>query len=589
VLVDADFADLFEVKENRVATRSGRIAVQSADGFHAEYRWMGHSRGVRVTADPGPEYQPNVLSFQVVVPARGQWRTCLQVLATVDEALVPGRHVCGEPVGESRPERQLTEWRARGPVVVGARPGFLTTLRQSQEDLGVLRIFDAEHPERAAVAAGAPWFMSLFGRDSLLSAWMALPLDHRLAVGTLQTLARYQGEVTNPLTEEQPGRIMHEMRSGLATSLMLGGGSIYYGTADATSLFVMLLEEVRRWGATVDEVAALLPHADRALNWILTDGDADGDGFVEYRRATDRGLANQGWKDSWDGVNFASGRLAETPIALCEVQGYTYAAFLARSRLALADGNRDLAGEWSERASKLKSAFNDAFWLPDRGYYAIALDGDKRPVDALASNMAHCLWTGIVDDDKAEAVTAHLLSPEMFSGWGIRTLATSMGAYNAMSYHNGSVWPHDNAIAVAGLMRYGFVAEAQQVAMAVLDAAEAFGGRLPELFCGFERSRFRQPVQYPTSCSPQAWAAATPVHLLRTLFRLEPALPEGRLVLSPALPEQLLPLRVERLRIGDGLLTVSVDAAGCSVIQTPDGVIVQLTAGGGRGESRSGR
>jgi glycogen debranching enzyme len=588
VLVDADFADLFEVKENRVATRSGRIGVQVADGYHAEYRWMGRSRGVRVSADPVPEYMPNLLSFKVVVPARGRWEACLHVQASVNEVLVPTRLHAGEHGGQSRPERQLTQWLEAGPVLSGGRPGLLTTLRQSQEDLGVLRIFDAEHPDRAAVAAGAPWFMSLFGRDSLLSAWMALPLDRQLAIGTLHTLARHQGETTDPLTEEQPGRIMHEMRSGMRTSLALGGGSVYYGTADATPLFVMLLDEVRRWGAAPEDVASLLPHADRALAWILSDGDSDGDGFVEYRRATDRGLANQGWKDSWDGVNFASGRLAEAPIALCEVQGYAYAAFQARARLAAADGDRDLAGDWSERASKLKSAFNHAFWLPDRGYYAIALDADKRPVDALASNMAHCLWSGIVDDDKAAAVAERLLSPEMFSGWGIRTLAATMGAYNPMSYHNGSVWPHDNAIAVAGLMRYGFVREAQIVALAVLDAAEAFGGRLPELFCGFDRRRFGSPVQYPTSCSPQAWAAATPVHLLRTLLRLEPSLPEGRLVLSPVLPEPLLPLRMERMRIGDGVLTLDVGAAGCSITQAPDGVIVQLASAGGH-DPRSDR
>jgi glycogen debranching enzyme len=591
MLVDADFADLFEVKENRVANRNGRISVQTAEGFHAEYRWMGEGRGVRVTAEPAAHFLGNVLSYQVVVPARGRWEACLQVQATVNEVMVPGRHVCGEPVGQSRPERQLTEWREQGPILSGSRPGFLTTMQQSREDLGVLRIFDAEHPERAAVAAGAPWFMSLFGRDSLLSAWMALPLDLSLAVGTLQTLARYQGEVVNPLTEEQPGRIMHEMRSGLQTSLMLGGSSIYYGTADATSLFVMLLDEVRRWGATPEDVAGLLPHVDRALAWILEDGDSDHDGFVEYRRATDRGLANQGWKDSWDGVNFASGRLAEAPIALCEVQGYTYAAFQARARLAAADGDRDLSAEWAERGDKLKSAFNASFWLPDRGYFAIALDADKRPVDALASNMAHCLWTGIIDADKAASVATHLLSPEMFSGWGIRTLASSMGAYNAMSYHNGSVWPHDNAIAVAGLMRYGFIDAAQQVALAILDAADAFGGRLPELFCGFERSRFHAPVGYPTSCSPQAWAAATPVHLLRTLLRLEPSLPEGKLALSPVLPESLLPLQIERLRIGDGVLALSLDAAGCSITQAPDGLIVQLAVSGAGlpNEPQSGR
>jgi glycogen debranching enzyme len=322
-------------------------------------------------------------------------------------------------------------------------------------------------------------------------------------------------------------------------------------------------------------VDALLPHADRALAWLLTDGDSDGDGFVEYRRFTDRGLVNQGWKDSWDGVNFASGRLADPPIALCEVQGYTYAAFQARARIATAAGDLDLATQWLQRAQTLKSAFNEAFWLPERGYFAVALDRDKRPVDALTSNMAHCLWTGIVDSDKAASVVGHLMSPQMFSGWGIRTLATSMGAYNAMSYHNGSVWPHDNAIAAAGLMRYGFVEQAQRVALGILDAAESFGGRLPELFCGFGRERFIAPVAYPASCSPQAWAAATPVQLLRTLLRLEPNLPDGTLAVSPVVPPVLLPLQVNRLPLGGGTIRVSVEADGLVLCQAPDGVLVQ--------------
>ncbi len=580
VLVDADFADLFEVKENRVGHAAGRVSAHCTDGYQAEYRWMGRSRGVRVTADPTPEYASGVLTFQAVIPARGRWEACLQVQASVDDAAIVGRHLCGEPLGASGPEQQLSAWRAQAPSLSGARPGFLATVKRSQEDLGVLRIFEPDHPDRVAVAAGAPWFMSLFGRDSLLSAWMALPIDRGLAVGTLQTLASYQGRTDNPMTEEQPGRIMHERRSGLATELALGGGELYYGTADATPLFVMLVEQAWRWGASAEEIGALMPHVDRALEWILTDGDRDGDGFVEYRRATDRGLANQGWKDSWDGVNFASGRLAEAPIALAEVQGYTYAAFAARARLASAFGDEPTAHAWSERAGKLRAAFNDAFWLPEQGWYAIALDGEKRPVDALTSNLGHCLWTGIVEETRAAAVAEHLVSPQMFSGWGLRTLASSMGAYNPMSYHNGSVWPHDSAIAVAGLMRYGFVEQAQRVALGLLDAAEYFGGRLPELFCGFDRTRFSGPVAYPTSCSPQAWAAATPLHLLRTLLQLEPDLPNGRLALAPALPAELLPLRIEQLHVGDGQLSLTVDADGnCSVTHAPDGLIVQLGAG----------
>ena len=297
---------------------------------------------------------------------------------------------------------------------------------------------------------------------------------------------------------------------------------------------------------TARGAGALLPHADRALEWIERYGDADGDGFVEYHRATEQGLANQGWKDSWDAITFADGRIARSPIALAEVQGYTYAAYAARAHFAREQGDRDGARHWAGKAKALKRAFNEKFWLPDRGWYALGLDADKRPIDSLASNIGHCLWTGIVDDDKAPSVAAQLLSPEMFSGWGIRTLATSMGAYNPMSYHNGSVWPHDNALCAAGLMRYGFVDHAQRVAVAILDAATHFQHRLPELFCGFPREMFAEPVPYPTSCSPQAWAAATPLHLLRTLLRFDPQVPTGRLWCDPAIPSRYLPLRISR-------------------------------------------
>jgi len=389
-----------------------------------------------------------------------------------------------------------------------------------------------------------------------------LPLDASLAVGTLQTLAGHQGRAEHPASEEEPGRILHEMRFGPAASLALGGGSVYYGTADATSLFVMLLGELSRWGRHDAQVRALLPHADRALEWVERYGDADGDGFVEYARKTGHGLANQGWKDSWDGVNFADGRIAQPPIALAEVQGYTYAAYLARGRLAQEAGDTDGAQRWSGKARQLKEDFNEAFWLPEHGWFAAGLDRDKRPIDALTSNIGHCLWTGIADQDKAAQVADHLLSDEMFSGWGIRTLATSMACYNPMSYHNGSVWPHDNAICASGLMRYGFVEHAQQVATAILDAATHFGHRLPELYCGYSRSDFPAPVPYPTSCSPQAWAAAAPLELLRGLLRLDPQLPDHRLWCAPAIPDRYLPLHLDNLRVGDMELTIHVRGDG---------------------------
>jgi glycogen debranching enzyme len=463
------------------------------------------------------------------------------------------------------PEQRLASWRDAMPVVDSDPPALASAVARAGDDLGALRIFDPDHPRLPVIAAGAPWFMAVFGRDSLIAGWMSLLTDPNLALGVVETLARFQGADVNPATEEEPGRILHEMRFGAATGLALGGGQIYYGTIDATPLFVMLLGELRRWGLADDVVTRLLPHVDAALAWIDTFGDRDGDGYVEYERATPAGLANQGWKDSWDGVRFADGRLAQTPVALCEVQGYTYAAYLARAHFATEAGDQATEAAYLERARRLKDAFNRDFWLEDRQWFALGLDADKRPIDALASNMGHCLWTGIVDDEKATSVAERLLSAEMFTGWGIRTLATSMSAYNPISYHNGSVWPHDNALCAAGLMRYGFVEEAHQVAEGLLAVAGAGGGRLPELFAGLSRDDVSVPAAYPTSCVPQAWAAAAPLLLLRSMLRFDPAAPSNRLWVAPALPASIRRCRIEGIAVAGRRLTVEVDGDTCEV------------------------
>jgi glycogen debranching enzyme len=556
----ADFADLFEVKESRVPARPAPDAsvVDGTLRLVRSYDDRGSRRGVQVSGD-GATAEAGRLVFEVVVPPRDAWTGCVQVVPVVDDETLEPRFPSDRPLSETLAARRTSQWREAVPNVQTSDRDLSRTLQRTSTDLGALRIFDPDHPDVAVVAAGAPWFMTLFGRDSLLTSYMALPLDQALARGTLQTLARFQGEKDDPAAEEEPGRILHEVRFGAEPSLALGGSTVYYGTADATALFVVLLGELRRWGLASDEVDQLMPHAERALEWLVQRGDRDGDGFVEYQRATDRGLANQGWKDSWDGVTFADGTIASGPIALCEVQGYTYAAYLARAHFAWEAGDARARQEWADRAAALKRAFNEQFWLEDEGYFALALDGTKRPVDSLASNMGHCLWSGIVDEDKAPAVAKRLLSPEMFSGWGVRTLATDMGAYNPLSYHNGSVWPHDNALVTAGLMRYGFVEEAQRVAVAVLDAAAAFGGRLPELFCGFDRSSYDLPVPFPTSCSPQAWASATPVHLLRTLLRLDPWVPHGCAWLAPALPAGFPDLTIDRLPLAGSRLRLRVE------------------------------
>lgn len=579
---DADFADLFAVKEGR-APLGGADSTLVDDELVLTDR-TDAVRSVTVAASGQPVAMPGSLSWRVVVPPRRSWQAEVVVEPAWATHSVKTRFGREELLEASAPARKLEAWRETATNVEADDRRLTQTLRRSESDLGALLIHDDTGSKRPFVAAGAPWFMTLFGRDSLLTAWMALPLDVGLSVGTLQKLADAQGRRVDPITEEQPGRILHEIRRGpLSTDLL--GGLVYYGSVDSTPLFVMLLAESWRWGADEDFVRSLLPAADAALNWAARYGDRDDDGIIEYQRATDRGLINQGWKDSFDGINDATGHTADPPIALCEVQGYQYAALLARAELAEAFGEPATAGRLRARAETLKSKFLEAFWLPEQGWYALALDGRKQPVDALTSNIGHCLWTGIVPDEHAEAVVERLAGAEMDSGFGLRTLATSMGAYNPMSYHNGSVWPHDTAIVIAGLMRYrhvrGAVQLAESLATGLLDAAEAFGGRLPELYCGFSGSQFSSPVPYPTSCSPQAWASAAPLLLVRAFLGLDPHAPNRRLTVSPHLPAPWGRIALTDLRLGEA--TVHVEAEGQAVkvrgapedweVVTPHGVI----------------
>ncbi|MCU1517036.1 MAG: amylo-alpha,6-glucosidase [Pseudarthrobacter sp.] len=569
--VEADFADLFEVKEARIQRRWDE--TRNADGGALTIRavWQDVAKSMTVQA-PGADVTPDALLFRVSIPAHGHWSTVLTVVpGTAEAGSAAFVHSDGE--GLSPRDRRRQEWVAKIPVLHVGNRSIERTLRRSYDDLGALRIEDPDHPERVVVAAGAPWFMTLFGRDSLWASVMAMPVDPSLALGTLQTLADRQGTVVDPVSEEEPGKILHEVRLDVSSGLSLGGKSNYYGSVDATPLFLMVLGAVSRWGFAADTIAALLPHADRALDWIVNYGDKDGDGFVEYQRPNDQGLLNQGWKDSWDGINFADGRLAEPPIALSEVQAYVYVAYLSRAWLAYDAGDTALGNDLADRAARLKKQFNEQFWIPERGYYAIALDGKKRQVDSCASNMGHCLLQGLIDEDKAPQVAERLMSPEMFSGWGVRTLASDMGAYNPASYHNGSVWPHDNAIVAAGLLRYGFVAEAQRIAAGMMDAAEYSDGRLPELFCGFSRDQLSAPVPYPTACSPQAWAATAPIQLVTSLMRYDPVVSAGGVWMDPVLPESFGDLHITNAPLGGGRITIDIANSVPSVHGLPEGMV----------------
>ncbi|ATL65703.1 amylo-alpha-1,6-glucosidase [Nocardia terpenica] len=568
---DADFVDLFAVKEGRAG--HGRSEILVTDNELLLNDRSDSARGLAISSSEQPVLLPGSLSWRIVVPAGGRWQTEILAQPTLANQRVHAPLRPGERYEASEPGRKIEAWRDTATKLTAGDPVLTAVLQRTESDLGALQIHNDSHAGRTFVAAGAPWFMTLFGRDSLLTAWMALPLDVSLALGTMQQLAEMQGQRVDPLTEEEPGRIMHEIRRGPASGQVLGGET-YYGTVDATPLFVMLLAETRRWGAPRDAVAALLPAADAALDWMSHFGDRDGDGFVEYQRATDRGLINQGWKDSFDGINDVAGHLAEAPIALCEVQGYAYAALRARAELAEEFGHAEVVTRFLDRAAELRAKFAETFWIPERGWYAVALDGRKRRVDALTSNVGHCLWSGIATDEHAAQLVQRLSTPEMDCGFGVRTLASNMGAFNPMSYHNGSVWPHDTAITVAGLLRYrhipGAIELATRLADGLLDAAAAFGGRLPELFCGFDRTRFPAPVPYPTSCSPQAWASAAPLLLVRSFLGLDPDAPRRTLTVLPHLPQRWGRVELTELRLGGSAIDLSVDGERVTASNLPE-------------------
>ena len=565
VRADADFDDLLAVKGGRSGSATPAAGELMRSWGHGTLRFGfvrgGRRRDVVLTADPPGDAFPNSLAWQVTVPPHATWHTSLSLSVLVDGVAVPLSHPAGQPVEHSTTALRRRLWRSRITRIATADEQFEAVLDRSLEDLGALRTHDPEFPDVPVVAAGAPWYMTLFGRDALVTAWSALLVDPELALGVLETLARLQGRGEDPGTAEQPGRILHEVRTTESASGRFADADLYYGTVDAPALFVMLLGEVHRWGLDPARVQALVPAADACLAWMERTGEADG--ILAYAQPPeDARLRNQGWKDSDDGVLGADGRQPPPPIALCEVQAYRHAAHLARAELADAAGDARTAARQRARAATLREAFERWFWLPDTGAYALALDGGRRPLDVLASNMGHALWAGIADERRARQVAEHLLSPALFSGWGVRTLARTMAAYNPISYHNGSVWPHDTAVAVAGLARYGLMGAATTLAESLLDAAQHHEHRLPELFAGLDRADVAVPVSYPSSCSPQAWAAVAPLLLLRSLLRFHPDLPAGRLRLAPAVPDAWLPLRMENLRLGDAELVVEVDADG---------------------------
>ncbi len=453
------------------------------------------------------------------------------------------------------------------PIVTADDRRLAPLVARSLDDLTALRLATVTDPGQCFLAAGSPWYLTLFGRDSLWSARMLLPLGTELAGGTLRTLAARQGNVTDPGTAEQPGKILHEIRRGAFAFGAVSLPPVYYGSVDSTLLWICLLADAWRWGLPAEEVAVLIPAAEAALEWMADSGDSDGDGFLEYADTSGRGLANQGWKDSGDSIRFADGRIADGPVALAEVQGYAYEAAHAGAALLDAFG-RPGADRWRCYAGDLADRFRSRFWVDDgHGRYpALALDGQKRPVDAVASNMGHLLGTGILSEAESALVADRLVGPSMFSGFGLRTMSTDSGGYSPLSYHCGSVWPHDTAIAVHGLLRAGFPIHAARLAEGLLAAGTAFGGRLPELFGGFAADDVAVPVPYPASCRPQAWSAAAAVVIVQAFLGLEANVPGGSLTINPT--AALGGLRVDGFRIAGQSFSAAVAADGTAFLPT---------------------
>lgn len=543
---DADFADLFEVKDK--LAKKGELYRRKMDGhLTLGYTRERFARETRISTTQPSEVQDGGFVFHVRLAPHSEWTTCVDVVALLRPNAEAGEVKYGHGAGEPRPElgESLEQWVADAPRVVSSWSPLEQTYRRSLVDLAALRFRTNIFPG-ALPAAGLPWFMAVFGRDSVITSLQALPFTSELAATTLRMLALFQGQVDDPFRDEEPGKILHELRLGEMTAFEDRPHSPYYGAADSTALFLILLDEYERWTGDRGLVHELEGAARAAVHWIGAYGDRDGDGYIEYeRRNRETGLENQCWKDSWDSIVFADGTLAPTPRATCELQGYAYDAKRRTARLAREIWNDPVwASRLEEEAEALRRRFNQDFWIPERGFFALALDGQKRKVDSLTSNIGHLLWSGIADPDKAESCVRHLMSDELFSGWGVRTMATSEDSYNPIGYHVGTVWPHDCSLIAWGLRRYGFRAEAARVALAMLEAAELFHHRLPEAFAGYPRQATKYPVEYPTACSPQAWATGAPLLFLRTLLGLEP---EGEhLIVDPALPHPL-----ERLELLD--------------------------------------
>jgi glycogen debranching enzyme len=564
----ADFADLFEVRGAHRAARGTTVAqLEGPAAVSLRYRGLDEiERTTRLSFDPPPsQLERTCAEFVLTVQPHEAHRLFIAVGAAAPRGA--DWHGCRFYREMRAARRALRRAAQRAAVVETSNAVFNDIARRSISDLNML-ITDT--PQGPYPYAGTPWFSTPFGRDGIITALMTLWLDPAIARGVLGFLAATQATAIDPDRDAEPGKILHEMRHGEMANLREVPFGRYYGSVDATPLFVLLLGEYYERTADLDFVRALWPHALAALHWIDVDGDRDRDGFLEYHRRTESGLSNQGWKDSQDAIFHHDGRCAEGPIALCEVQAYVYGAKRHAATLAAALGDPTLAARLDAEADDLRERFEAQFWCEDLSVYALALDGAKRPCRVVSSNSGQVLLTGIASQERAQRVAAALLEPACFSGWGIRTVSSAERRYNPMSYHNGSVWPHDNGLIALGFARYGLRAPVNQVAKGVFDAAAYMDlRRLPELFCGFSRRQRNAPTQYPVACSPQAWASATPLALLQALLGLK--LIEGSKQIAfhrPCLPAFLDSVWLRNLRLQHGSADVHLHRAGDELAAT---------------------
>jgi glycogen debranching enzyme len=539
VRIDAgsDFADLFEVKDalQKVGSYSTRV---ERDRLLLTYERETFKRETIIASSAPARLDKGGLTFKLQIEPHGEWRTALDVV-TSGLSWSPAKRSSRRQSAQPDMQKNLDRWLAHAPRLQSDSDALRSTYRRCLIDLAALRFSPPVAGGKSLPAAGLPWFMTMFGRDSILTSLQALPFTSELAQATLRALGEWQGTRTDDFRDEDPGRIMHEMRYGELTAFEDRPHSPYYGGADATPLYVVLLDEYERWTGDAKLVRDLEVEARAALAWIDDYADLMGNGYIWYRRRNEvTGLENQCWKDSPVSISYRDGRLPGFPRATAEQQGYAYDAKIRGARLARTIWkDAAFADRLEKSAADLKRRFNRDFWVADDEYFALALDTEGNQVDALASNNGHLLWSGIVDKSKAGAVARHLVGPRLFSGWGVRTLAHGEARYNPIGYHVGTVWPFDNSFIAWGLRRYGFKQEAALIAAGILDAAEFFDGRLPEAFGGYERTQTNYPVQYPTACSPQAWSTGAPLLFLRTMLGLEPI--GEHLIVDPCLPANI--------------------------------------------------